>query len=60
MTDDEIKSRVIFHIIKQYGTKAEGENLWVLPVIEEEVYRPSVLRPRVMGNVLVLELWESE
>ena len=58
MTDDEIKSHVLYHIMKQYGTQEDGANAWVLPVIEQGIVVPCKISGKVAGNVLVLRLQE--
>ena len=60
MTDDEIKSHVLYHIMKQYGTEVEGERAWVLPVIEQDIVRACKISGKVAGNVLVLRLQEVD
>ena len=58
MTDDEIRSRLLYHIMKQYGTQEDGVSAWVLPVIEEGPVVPCKISGKVAGNVLVLRLQE--
>ena len=58
MTNEEIKSHVLYHIMKQYGTQVTDERAWVLPVIEQDIIRPCKISGKVAGNVLVLRLEE--